>query len=90
VLCLARNPRGFGVLSDPRDHIGEDALIIGRDVRPVVAQRIYGVYFDRIDELPPITIMHEGRPAFWLSVYLAHKLRDAPSHADLLDPAVLN
>ena len=90
VLCLARNPRGFGVLSDPRDHIGEDALIIGRDVRPVVAQRIYGVYFDRIDELPPITIMHEGRPAFWLSVYLAHKLRDAPSNADLLDPAVLN
>ena len=43
----------------------------------------------RIDELPPITIMHEGRPAFWLSVYLAHKLRDAPSHANLLDPAVL-
>jgi len=34
--------------------------------------------------------MHGGRPAFWLSVYLAHKLRDAPNHSNLLHPLMRN
>ena len=34
-------------------------------------------------QLPPITIQQGGRPAFELSVYLAHKLRDAPNRTVL-------
>ena len=89
VLCLARDPRGYGILTRPRAHIGEDALIVGRDLRSPRIQTTYGSYFESIEELPPITILQGGRPAFELSVYLAHKLRDAPNRIDLLGPVAL-
>jgi hypothetical protein len=85
VLCLARDPRGYGILTPPRAHIGEDALIVGRDLPFSSIQASYGSYFDNIEELPPISIQQGGRPAFQLSVYLAHKLRDSPNRSDLLD-----
>jgi hypothetical protein len=84
VLCLARDPRGFGILTRPRDHIGEDALIVGRDLPFSGIQASYGSYFENIEELPPISIQQGGRPAFELSVYLAHKLRDSPNRSGLL------
>jgi hypothetical protein len=90
VLCLARNPRGYGILTRPRAHIGEDALIIGRDLLPPRIQRIYGSYFESIEELPPITILQGGQPAFELSVYLAHALRNAPDQSGLLGPLALS
>ena len=90
VLCLARDPRGYGILTRPRAHIGEDALIIGRDLLPPRIQRIYGSYFESIEELPPITILQGGRPAFELSVYLAHALRNAPDQPGLLGPLALS
>lgn len=89
VLCLARDQRGYGILTRPRAHIGEDALIVGRDLRFPGIQTTYGGYFDSIEELPRITIQQGGRPAFELSVYFAHKLRDAPNRRDLLGPVVL-
>jgi hypothetical protein len=89
VLCLARDPHGYGILTRPRDHIGEDALIIGRDLLSPRIKKIYGGYFEGIEELPRITIRQAGRPAFELSVYLAHKLRDAPKRTDLLNPLAL-
>jgi hypothetical protein len=62
-------------LTRPEAHIGEDALIMGRDLLPYRI-RNYGSYFESIEELPPITIMQAGKPAFELSLYLAHSLRD--------------
>lgn len=90
VLCLARNPHGYGILTRPTAHIGEDALIIGRDLLLHRVQRIYGSYFQSIEELPPITILHGGRPAFELSLYFAHSLRDSPERPSLLDPLALS
>jgi hypothetical protein len=85
VLCLARAPHGYGVLTRPKAHIGEDALIIGRDLLPRGVQKVYGSYFESIEELPPITIRHAGNPAFELSVYFAHALRDPAKRPNLLD-----
>ena len=72
VLCLARDPRGYGILTRPRAHIGEDALIIGRDLRSPGVQTTYGGYFESIEELPAITILQGGRPrlscrSIWLT-----------------------
>jgi dolichyl-phosphate-mannose-protein mannosyltransferase len=89
VLCLARDPRGYGVLTRPRDHIGEDALIVGRNLYYHRIQATYGSYFESIEELAPITIKQGGRPAFELSVYFARKLRDAPNPTDLLGPVAV-
>lgn len=90
VLCLAREPHGYGVLTRPKAHIGEDALIIGRDLVPRRIQRNYGSYFESIEELPPITIWHAGKPAFQLSLYFAQSLRDLPERPNLLDPLPLS
>ena len=49
----------------------------------------YGGYFDRIEQMPPITIAHAGKPAFELSVYLGHALRASAERPSLLDPLSL-
>jgi hypothetical protein len=90
VLCLARDPHGYGILTRPKAHIGEDALIIGRALLPHRIQRIYGSYFESIEELPPIAILHAGKPAFELSLFYAHSLRDSPERPNLLDPLALS
>jgi hypothetical protein len=90
VLCLARDPHGYGILTPPTAHIGEDALIIGRDLLPHRIQRIYGSYFESIEELPPITILHAGKPALELSLFFAHSLRNPPERPNLLGPLALS
>jgi hypothetical protein len=86
VLCLARDPHGYGILARPKAHIGEDALIVGRALLPHRIQRNYGSYFESIEELPPIAILHAGKPAFELSLFYAHSLRNSPERPNLLDP----
>jgi 4-amino-4-deoxy-L-arabinose transferase-like glycosyltransferase len=78
VLCLAHDPHGYGILTRPTAHIGEDALIIGRDLLAHSVQKTYGSYFESIEELPPIPVLHAGQTEFELSVFLAHTLRHAP------------
>jgi Dolichyl-phosphate-mannose-protein mannosyltransferase len=90
VLCLARDQRGYGILTRPRAHLGEDALIVGANLHFSGIQETYGSYFESIEELAPITIKQGGTPAFELSVYLAHKLRDAPNRIDLLGPVAVS
>lgn len=90
VLCLARDPHGYGILTPPTAHIGEDGLIIGRDLLPYRIQRIYGSYFESIEELPPITILHAGKPALELSLFFAHSLRNPPERPNLLGPLALS
>jgi 4-amino-4-deoxy-L-arabinose transferase-like glycosyltransferase len=85
VLCLSRNPHGYGILARPEAHIGQDALIIGRDLHPHGVEKIYGRYFEGIDELPPIPILHAGQTEFELKVYLAHALHPAPERTDIFN-----
>ena len=86
VLCLSKAPRGYGVLTQPLAHLGEDALIVGRNLSLDRVADAYGSYFQSIEEMPPVTILHAGRPAFDLSLYLAHALRDPPRRPNLLHP----
>ena len=85
-LCLCRDPRGYGVLTRPDRHLGEDALIVGRNLSPERVRAIYSPYFERIEELSPIAITHAGSQAFVLSVYLGHALRASAETPSLLDP----
>jgi hypothetical protein len=89
VLCLARDPHGYGIVTQPTAHIGGDALIIGRDLLLHRIQKRYGSYFESIEELPPITILHAGKPAFELSLFYAHSLRNPPERPNLLEPLAL-
>ena len=89
VLCLCHDPRGYGVLTQPEAHIGEDALIIGRDLPRARVEATYGGYFRSIVDQPPVTITRAGRPAFELSVYLGHTLHSSGQEPSLLDPLSL-
>jgi 4-amino-4-deoxy-L-arabinose transferase-like glycosyltransferase len=89
VLCLCRDPRGYGMLTKPEAHLGEDALIVGRDLSPQRINKTFDAYFAKIEEMPPITITRAGRPAFELSVYLGHVLRASTEKPSLLDPLSL-
>jgi 4-amino-4-deoxy-L-arabinose transferase-like glycosyltransferase len=84
VVCLGHDPRGFGIVRKPRKYLGEDALIIGRDLSYGSVQKSYGSHFQSISQLPPITIEQGGQPAFALSVYLAHKMLSVPNKPDRL------
>jgi len=77
VLCLCGNPRGYGVLTRPEMHLGETALIIGRDLSQERIMATYATSFDSLEQLPPITIAHAGKPLFELSVYMGHGFRVA-------------
>lgn len=89
VMCLCRDPRGYGILTRPETHLGEDALIVGRNLPPERARAMYSAYFERIEEIPAITITHAGRRAFELSIYLGHVLRASTETPSLLDPLLL-
>jgi hypothetical protein len=85
VLCLARDPHGYGMSARSEAHIGDDALIIGRDLRPDGIDKIYGRYFESTEELPPIPILHAGQTEFELKVYLAHSLHPVPLWSDIFN-----
>ncbi|XSG80903.1 MAG: ArnT family glycosyltransferase [Methyloligella sp. ZOD6] len=70
VLCLSRNPHGYGILTRPEAYRGRDALIVGRDLPLSKVKRLYGRSFRSVAELPDIPIMQGGEPALRLSVYL--------------------
>jgi 4-amino-4-deoxy-L-arabinose transferase-like glycosyltransferase len=75
VLCLCGDPRGYGVLTRPEMHLGETALLIGRDLSQERIMATYATSFDSLEQMPPIAITHAGKPLFELSVYLGHGFR---------------
>jgi hypothetical protein len=77
VLCLCGDPREYGVLMRPELHIGETALIIGRDLSQERIMATYGPSFDSLEQMRPIAIAHAGKPLFELSVYMGHGFRAA-------------
>jgi len=89
VLCLCEDPRGYGVLTRPRAHLGDTALIIGRNLPPERVAATYGAYFENIEQMRPIAIVHAGEPAFELSVYMGRGLREPNETPSLLDPLLL-
>ncbi|MEG6508621.1 glycosyltransferase family 39 protein [Methyloligella sp. 2.7D] len=70
VLCLARNPHAYGILTRPEAHRGQDALIIGQNLPLSKVERFYGPSFQSITELSHIPIKQGGMPVLDLSVYL--------------------
>jgi 4-amino-4-deoxy-L-arabinose transferase-like glycosyltransferase len=89
VLCLCRDPRGYGVLTEPERHLGETALIIGRNLTVDRIAATYGSYFRSIEPMPPIAIVHAGKRVFELSVYVAREFRASAEQPNLIDPLSL-
>lgn len=87
VRCLCSDPRGFGILTDNRAHLGKDALIVSADFTPAEAAATLGAYFERIETLPPLSITQGGQLLQLLRLYRGRGLRDpAPGQRSLLAP----
>jgi hypothetical protein len=90
VLCLSDDPRGFGVIRDPHDFIGWDALIVAPDLTPENARARYDAYFDAIEPLGPVEIHAAGAPAIVLSVYRGKNFHDPAPSFSLRAPPLAN
>ncbi len=87
VRCLCADPRGFGILTDNRAHLGQDALIIMPEFAAGELPPALVTYFETIERLPSLAITQAQAPLMLLAVYLGRTLRD-PGHRapDLLSP----
>ncbi|MGH7028900.1 MAG: glycosyltransferase family 39 protein [Stellaceae bacterium] len=75
VICLGDDPREYGVIAPVADYAGADVLIVAPRVSPAQIAARFGRLFDRIDTLPPAMVLHDGRPALRVPLYLGHRLR---------------
>ncbi len=75
VLCLGPDPRQYGVIAPLTAYAGSDVLIIAPRTTPAEIAARFGKLFESIEPLPPATVLHNGRPALSLPLYLGHQLR---------------
>jgi 4-amino-4-deoxy-L-arabinose transferase-like glycosyltransferase len=76
VICLGPDARQYGLLARSDDHAGADVLIVTR----VPFEKIVGQYwflFDSVEPIAPANVLHAGRPALQLNLFLGHRLHRA-------------
>ncbi len=79
VICLGSDPREYGFVSPVRDHVGQDVLIVApRESLAAISTR-FGGEFDRLDALPSVMLLHAGKAAMVLPLFLGHRLRSEPA-----------
>ena len=59
--------------ANPGDYAGADVLIARRSFAEINGQ--FGSLFDAIEPVAPATVMHAGRPALTLPLFMGHRLR---------------
>ena len=75
VMCLGPDPREYGVIAPVADYAGSDVLIIAPRTSPAEITARFGKLFETIEVLPPATVLHAGRPALSLPLFLGRRLR---------------
>jgi len=75
VICLGGDPREYGIIAPIARFVGADVLIVAPRFTPARIAAQFGPLFDSIDELPPVTLLHAGRPAMILPLFIGHGLR---------------
>jgi 4-amino-4-deoxy-L-arabinose transferase-like glycosyltransferase len=76
VICLGPDARQYALVARRDDYAGADILIVTRaSFEKIVGQ--YWLLFDTIEPIAPATILHAGRPALRLNLFLGHRLHSA-------------
>jgi hypothetical protein len=76
VICLGPDAHQYGLLARRDEYAGADVLIVTRaPFEKIVGQ--YWFLFDTIEPLGPATVLHAGRPALRLNLFLGHRLHKA-------------
>ncbi|WP_428393200.1 glycosyltransferase family 39 protein [Lichenicoccus sp.] len=80
VVCLGRDPREYGVIARTGADAGQDMLIVAPRYTLRGIRARLGGSFQAIEPLPEVMLLHAGRPAMILPLYLG---RDFSSGAPL-------
>jgi len=76
VICLGPDAHQYALAARRDDHAGADILIVTRaSFEKIVGQ--YWFLFDSIESIAPATVLHAGRPALRLNLFLGHRLHKA-------------
>lgn len=75
VICLGLDPREYGVTTDMQDFIGRDILIVAPRTTLGQITTQFGGAFDEIVSLSPVELVHAGRPAMTVPLYIGRHLR---------------
>ena len=74
VICLGDDPREYGLAANAKDHAGRDVLILApRDSLAQITAR-FGSSFDAVEMLAPTLVMHAGRLAMSIPLFMGHRL----------------
>ena len=75
IVCLGPDPRQYGLAAPLRDYAGSDVLIAAphRSLDSIRAE--FGSSFDAIEPLAPAWVLHAGRRALEVPLYLGRNLR---------------
>jgi len=81
VVCLGDDPREYGIFAPASAHVGKDLLIVAPRETLASISTHFAASFGSIDQLPPVLLLHAGRPAMLLPLFLGHRFRGAPNVA---------
>jgi hypothetical protein len=74
VICLGADPRQYGLAANPDDYAGANVLIVAPRHSLAEIESQFGTRFDAIEPIAPATVMHAGRPALELPLFIGHRL----------------
>jgi hypothetical protein len=77
VICLGSDPRQYGLIAPIENHAGKDVLIVAPRTSLDAVKTQFGALFDTIEPLAPSAVLHAGRPAMALPLYLGRRLHPA-------------
>ena len=86
VICLGPDARQYGLSENLDDYAGADVLIVAaRRLLPQIESQFKG-RFDSIEPIAPATVMHAGRPAMVLPLFIGHRLHKSAARDASGDP----
>jgi 4-amino-4-deoxy-L-arabinose transferase-like glycosyltransferase len=86
VICLGPDARQYGLTANSDDYIGADVLIVAPRRSLVEIKSQFGDRFDAIEPIASATVMHTGRPAMVLPLFIGHRLNKAAARDITGDP----
>jgi 4-amino-4-deoxy-L-arabinose transferase-like glycosyltransferase len=75
VICLGDDAREFGLIHPAAAFDGQDVLILAPDTDLPQVTKKFGKLFERIEQQPPLPVIHGDRLAMDIPVYLGRRLR---------------
>jgi len=86
VICLGPGERQYGLVANPDDYVGADVLIAAPRRSLAEIERQFGARFDTIEPIAPATVMHAGRAAMSLPLFIGRRLHKSAAPEATRDP----